>query len=387
MAPIYILGTSGKIKNPDDIEISKLLQIAGANTGNLMFQYAVSRMIGNEKRFIGIDGMPYLDAGDCSDGAYLVFPAANHLRAGADWSGLCSFFENLKIPLVLIGLGAQADSSLNIEETARNLIQDSSCKRLIDVLKSKAALITVRGKFTADLCKILDIPNVEILGCPSLMLNPNANAGQQIAEKISHLETNQHVKMALTAAAPFEIRGSHKNDLEKILFRITKRQNGLYVQQSGGDSCIAIAGRRFGQLSVGGLKSIRDILAPDLSLDEFLDYHKDKGRVFTSAEQWIESLKPFDLCFGTRLHGNMAAIAGGTPGCVIHHDSRTEELAQEMQLPQIRAEEISESESMATLLTKIQFDANAFDRSRTEKARKYKQLFDGLGIEPCLDHL
>lgn len=380
MKPVYILGTSGHISNPEGRSISELLEIAGANTGNLMFQYAVGRMIGGEKRFIGKANLPYNEAGGCGDGSYLVFPAANHLRTGADWSGLCGFFENSKVPLVIIGLGAQADSTADPRKTAEALRNDASAMRLINVLRNKAAWISVRGAFTAEVCELLEIPNVEILGCPSLLLNPHPDAGKRMAGKLTQAARSPNPSIALSAAGPFDIRNSPKADLEKRLFSHTRKANGLYVQQSGGEAAIAIASRRFESLTLSALLSIRGILEPDLGLEVFIDYFRNRGRFFISAEEWINSMAPLDFCLGTRLHGNMAAIAGGTPGCVISHDSRTDELAEEMMLPRLTGKDLLEARDLRDLISKVKFDPVGFDRSRLAKVSKYVSSLGKLGL-------
>ena len=49
LKPVYILGTNGKVENPEKYSIEELLKIVGLNTGNLMFQYAVAQMIADPK--------------------------------------------------------------------------------------------------------------------------------------------------------------------------------------------------------------------------------------------------------------------------------------------------------------------------------------------------
>jgi hypothetical protein len=382
MKPVYILGTPGRINEPEGRSIQEILDIAGLNTGNLMFQFAVARMIGADKRFIGRANIPYAEAGGCGDGSHLVFPAANHLRIGADWSGLCGFFENSKVPLVIIGLGAQADSTTNPAAVAASIRADASASRLADVIREKSAWISVRGVFTAEVCQLLGIHDIEVLGCPSLMLNPNEDAGRRIAAKLAAAATNRTPRLSLTAAGPFDIRGGPKAELERQLFNHVYSNRGLYVQQSGGDTAVAASWRRFDQVAVSALISIRETLAPELALDQLVGFLKDRGRFFTSAEDWIRAMKPLDCCFGTRLHGNMAAIAADVPGCVVSHDSRTDELADEMKLPRLDAADVPAARKTRDLIRRVRFDAAAFDRSRAKKRLVYENALHRLGLCP-----
>ena len=91
-------------------------------------------------------------------------------------------------------------------------------------------------------------------------------------------------------------------------------------------------------------------------------------------------MESIDVCVGTRLHGNMAAIAAGTPGCVISHDSRTDELAETMGLPRCGASRLLETSGLSPLLESIRFNAEQFDRVRSEKRAVYIQKLSNLGI-------
>lgn len=380
MKPVYILGTNGKVENPEEFTIEELLKIVGLNTGNLMFQYAVSKLIDGPKNFIGLSGIPYNDAAGCRDGSYLVFPAANHLRTGADWSGLCGFFENCKVPLIVLGLGAQADSTSDPKATAEALKADVSAMRLVKVLRDKAAWITVRGEFTAEVCRLLDLKEVDVLGCPSLMLNPHADAGKRMAWKLEQTKKKENPRIAFTAAGPWDIKGSHKEDLERRFFQIIRKHPGLYVQQSGGEAALAFAMLKFDKLPLSSLLSFRQILDPDISLDDLVAFAKSKARLYFDAEKWIAAMETVDLCFGTRLHGNMAAIAAGTPGCVISHDSRTDELAEQMVLPRLGKQQIQQDSDLLNILKRVTLDSDRFDRSRAEKRFIYISKFRALGF-------
>ena len=378
--PTYILGTNGQIENPENYSIQELLKTVGLNTGNLMFQYAVASMIGGTKHFIGFTGIPYVEAAGCKDGSCLVFPAANHLRTGADWSGLCGFLEQCTVPLVVLGLGAQADSMSDPFATAQALQADASAMRFVKVLRDKATWISVRGEFTAAVCDFLGLRDVDVLGCPSLMLNPHADAGQRIARKLDVAKAKDNPRIAVTAASPFEIKGSQKEELERKLLGLLRVGDGLYVQQSGGESAVAFAMLHFSKLPVSSLLSIRQVLDPSLSLDDFVEFARKKLRIYFNAENWIQAMQSVDLCMGTRLHGNMAATAASTPGCVISHDSRTYELAEGMKLPRLEAAPLQNLTETKDLLSAISFNADQFDRTRAERRTVYACQLNILGL-------
>ncbi len=50
--------------------------------------------------------------------------------------------------------------------------------------------------------------------------------------------------------------------------------------------------------------------------------------IFCNVPKWMEFLNDSDLTFGSRLHGNIAAVLAGTPALLVTKDSRTKELAE-----------------------------------------------------------
>ncbi len=60
-----------------------------------------------------------------------------------------------------------------------------------------------------------------------------------------------------------------------------------------------------------------------------------QDQVFADAEPWKKFLSQQDFAFGTRIHGNIAALASGTPAMLLAHDSRTLELARFHGMPYI----------------------------------------------------
>ena len=56
-------------------------------------------------------------------------------------------------------------------------------------------------------------------------------------------------------------------------------------------------------------------------------------RVPVDPVTWISELRSYDFAYGTRIHGNIAALLAGTPSVVLVHDSRTLELSRYFELP------------------------------------------------------
>jgi hypothetical protein len=347
-----------------------------------MFQYAVTRMIDAELTHISPAEAPYSDRSAYSDARALVFPAANHLRPGADWTGLNNYLNAAKIPLVVFGLGAQAPDREGEAATIEALKTDTHVRRLVDILREKAVLVTVRGPFSQAVCAELGLPDVDPLGCPSVFLNPDPALGAGLSARFAALKTRTVApRLAITAAAPFEIRDDPaKRELERRMFSWLRNTDGLYVQQSGGVSAMKATDGHWYDLDAETLHAIAGILAPQASALDVWALLARQGRFYTSAPDWISAMSDRELVLGTRLHGTMAALAAGAPAAIITHDSRTSELAATMHLPQVAMQQVMASPTLAAATAHIHFDGAAFDQWRAITAARMVAVCSRIGL-------
>ncbi|RAH96527.1 hypothetical protein DLJ53_31945 [Acuticoccus sediminis] len=389
--PLAFMGTPGFVRDPSRFDTPGLLAALGANSGNLMFQYAAAQLLAGPQRHIGRSEIPYTDPAALRGAKYVVVPAANHLRLGADWTGFSNFLERARRPLVVLGLGAQSPRLGGERGTIEALKADPQVSRLAGVIRERAAFVSVRGAFSQTVCAEFGIDNVEVLGCPSALLNPDPEAGAAMAAKLEAARASPEVPLfGLTAAAPFEIaRETEKRALERRLFAWLRARGGLYVQQSGGPEAVHAAGRSWQTVPAGARGTIKSVLEPGAGDDEFWSFMARRGRFYTSAPEWMKEMGQLALMLGTRLHGNMAAIAAGTPGVVIAHDSRTGELAETMHLPAVDMEAVMAASSIGEVLAAVRFDGPAFDawRRRTAATLADRMAALGIGVSAHLERL
>lgn len=379
--PVAILGTPGEVREPARFDDDTLLTVLGSNSGNLMFQYAASQIIEGPQRHISLAEIPYSQTERLKEAKALVFPAANHLRLGADWTGLNNYLDQAKLPLIVFGLGAQSPKIGGERETIAALKADPGVTRMVSIFRERGVFVSVRGSFTQKVCEELGLPGTEILGCPSALINDDPQLGRKMADRIAALGTAEAPRIAVTAAAPFEIREDlPKRDLERRLFHWVHRSEGLYVQQSGGKAAMNAANGRWYDLSAGPRKSIHAVLAPEIDPVEFWAFMARSARFYLSVPQWREEMAGMDLVLGTRLHGNMAAIAAGTPGVIIAHDSRTGELGDTMHLPRLDMADAMAAGSLQEAISQISFDGAEFDAWRGRTAATLARAFERIGL-------
>jgi hypothetical protein len=381
---VAFLGTSGSIENPGRFSLEDRLRAAGANTGNLVFQRAAAEIVGDERRFIGLSGIPYTDPTAFRGVDFLVFPAANHLRTGADWTGLTNFIAKSPAPCVVLGLGAQASLDEGEEAATARLLADENLRRFADALARKCVFISVRGRFSRKVAEAFGL-DVEPLGCPSLFLSDDPALGVRLAAKLAALAAGPDeapLKFALTAAGLYEIEDPEKLAVERRLFAWLHAANGLYVQQSGGASVVRFAAGEMREVKLGEVMGFRNRLMPDGSLDEFVRFMGERQRLYWSIDDWRAQLGAMPLVMGTRLHGNMVALSVGTPAIFLAHDTRTQELADFMAVPQADFPAVIDAGGPRALARAVRFDGDAFDANRRELARRYVRAFDRIGLVP-----
>ena len=384
---IAIMGTPGFVRAPERFDDEELIQVLGQNSGNLVFQYAVSKIVDAEKVYVSRAETPYSDASAVADVSHVVFPAANHLRLGADWSGLNGYLNNVKVPLVLFGLGAQSPHISGEQDTIDAMKRDPHLVRLVDILKEKASFVSVRGAYTQRVCEEMGLHNTHLFGCPSAMINGNRNLGQQLESKIQNVKHIESPSLGIAAAAPFEISNeSKKLEVERKLIAWLTGTKGMYLQQSGAVVSMLASNGRWNELPENSRKSIARILSPESDTKEIEGLMLEKGRFFVNVPEWIKAIEGLDIVMGTRIHGNMAALAAGTPGILCAHDSRTGELGRTMRIPSISIENLKTSHSLSDALERVEFCGTNFDHWRTNTASNMVLELDKVGLK-ATNHL
>lgn len=380
------LGTPGLVPSPERFSNPDLLKAVGANSGNLLFQYAATRLIGGTKEHVGFSGKPYGDASVFRGLDYFVFPAANHLRSDGDWKLLTGFLKLIKAPLIVLGLGAQAEQGADPRKTADAIRENQSVVDLVTLFAERAQLITVRGKFSEAVCHELGLRNVVRLGCQSQFINPDPALGATVVRQLAELRAGDgSARIGLTASAPNELHG-WRGRLEEKLFDWVDRSDGLYVQQSCEDWFFNGAQGHLAELAEPHLAYAHAHIAPAMGRNEFLAALRAAFRLYFDAGRWIAEVGEMDMMIGTRIHGNMAALAASRPGILVVHDARVTELATEMHIPQVEGDVVIGAKDYAEVLNEVEFDAAAFDKARVEKATRLVEEFEQLGVPPS-DHL
>lgn len=291
--------------------------LIGTNSGNLLFSHAAARLLSTTQVEIAADvfNAREEDAGWINERFdHFVIPLANAFRPDflehLDQMSAC--IEQLRIPVTVFGVGAQAVGEGDPAELAP-LTQH--VRRFVSAVLDRSASIGVRGEFTANYLKSLGFGSsqVDIIGCPSMFLT---NGVERVPSLAPELTPQSRIGMSLTP---------HIYGIREMAERHRKAyRRSLYVAQDSRDLRIFL--QREWDTPVEDLDG-----APITPKDPILS--PSTTAFYLDPRTWIHGLSEIDVAFGTRIHGNVAALLAGRPAYVLAHDSRTLELARYFEIP------------------------------------------------------
>ena len=376
----FVIGLQPKIDSallPTEVASRR----CGQNTGNLVAGFALCRHL---------DFPEVLDFGAPlaqmnRSGRIGVVQGANQLGAHFNGGRWLQPIDAVEFDLAIVGVGIQGPLTLSRSSgqrwTAESRADESIPQEAFDWIAriaerapNAAANIGVRGKVTQEaLAQRGFAERVEIIGCPSLFINPNARLGVQIAAN---------------AGAPERIAVLAGHDawrdlqpVEAELARLVSETSGSYIGQHG-NRIMKITRGEADQLPEEDLLACRDYICPSLTSEQFKAWCGAYGNLFFNVSAWIEHYRRFDFVVGLRLHGVVLALQAGVPALCIAHDARMLELCQTMRIPHALPVQIEQGITAKDLHQLATFDAEAFDANRRALCRNYLGFLRKNGLKP-----
>lgn len=352
---IAIIGNPGYVKQSFLKSAEDVFKEVGLNTGNLAFWYAVNSHIENEKTYFNWEFDPdYLNK--VFDRVFFI--AANQLNPDWDMSYLAGKFLQLKIPLIVIGLGAQAEFNQDVYKQ-----QDGTIK-FMEAISEKSTHISVRGPLTKSVLEKHGIHNVKITGCPSNFINPKLDIA-----KLSNPKNclNKNLKNII-----FNIDIVPK--LRNFLPLISDWSKGLddFIFVSQAPLNIIEAARSddiYKKTEL--LTNIRDLVFPGSTLKYTASFVNRSFKAYFNAEMWLEDLLHYDFSIGSRMHGNMLAFQIGVPTVFIAHDERVLEMFQTMKLPYLMLEDAVKYKNLNSIINHVVYDEDEYRNTRKKLCNEY----------------
>ena len=348
-----------------------MLLATGGNAGNLALWHAARLLFDAEEiQLISRDTRPEAVSPNVE---VVVIPAANFLHAGADLGGMAALVRAINRPCLVVGLGAQAES-----ETAAPKLKTGTLDFLREVSRLSPS-IYLRGEFSRNFCSDLGVENTTVLGCPSVLINPDPRLGARIEAGIAALDGVSGPFAVLAACIKPELQS-----VERELARLVQLNPGsTYFVQRPLEMIKPIYGAALtGPTEIAYFRRCSEFLgfATPAALMAFL---RQNGQVPTSVSDWAHGLRRFAAGVNTRIHGTMLGLIAGLPSLCICHDTRTRELARQMRVPHVEPRDLIEHRySVPALFAATRFSGSHFDTGRGEMAAGYVAAVRAVGLSP-----
>lgn len=327
--------------------VKELFSDCGNNVGNLLFINAAYKQIKFTEATFGY----ILDAAKINaEYDLVVIPAANWVNSGLDLGGFYEQLKNIKIKVIVLGIGAQSGDKSVIPSLPRG------SRLFLDFVSENSSFISTRGKFTTEVLNYYGYNNCVTTGCPSIFLN--CSPEPQRMDNTFTYDNDRVVLQGTRHNIPnhdFYQSGQHARHRQFIRYALTG--NYEYIIQSELEEIYYSLGRINNQEI---LKKVNESLEKyyEKPINSGLaDYLSRKHHFFYSIEEWKSFLQTQSLVVTTRIHGAIMALHSSTPGILLWHDSRTQEIADHAALPNMSFEEYDLLKGPDQVIEKINYDA------------------------------
>lgn len=370
--PPFLFGLSPGAAAQAPSHATARYEAVGLNTGNIAFAHAIDAHLGGGLRAVEYGQWAQANRME----GIAVLPAANQLGSHTDYHVSAQAFCDISAPMVLIGLGAQS-GPMRVQMPKLHAGTVDWVRQIVDHAPTPRPNIGVRGSFTR---YVLDrhglADHAEVIGCPSLFLNPDPRLGERIAANIRPPER--------VAVAAGHQGWRHLRRLEASLANLVTHPGGYVVQSPL--ALVRLASGEAERIPKDNLAKCRDYVGPDLTVAEFVRWMQRHGSAFYDVPSWLAHYRQFDFVVGTRIHGTILGLQAGVPSLCVVHDMRMLELCQTLKVPHVRAEDVAEGVSREELVGLLNFDAAEFDRNRQQLCASYVAFLKGNGL-PVVDWL
>jgi len=344
--------------------------VFGKNVGNLVFSDSMHRILsvpGAEvlpNTFLAErEGVtqPYLDnINDSFD--HFVVPLANAFRVSflPNLDLLTQTIKGLKIPTTVVGVGVSGGGG-SLEKDVDEVSDDlkRGVKQFVNAVLDRSATIGVRGENTRRFLNRLGYGDdlVDVIGCPSLYRN---GRDLRIEKRAAAITKDSHFSMNVSPYVGYMGDSS--------IYHARKYRNMTYIPQDLETLRLLLWARNPQKWAAKMPTHVGHPL-----------YEQDRMRFFVDSRTWIDHLATQDFSFGTRIHGNIAALVARTPAVVLVHDTRTQELAEFHEIPFRLVPDLPRNVDAADLYEEA--DYTAFNNGHNARFENFLSFLKRNGIE------
>lgn len=336
------------------------------NFGNMLIGHAVHSFLAKSPILTPPELRSPAEADErCS---HVVIPAANWLWKDFDFGDIADFLERTRLPVTIIGLGAQTN-----DRTTTSPIHPNTM-RLMRLIAERSATLGVRGFYTAEVLAANGVHNVEVIGCPSIY---TSRCPVVRIDTAGLADLKAPVVNFSRRVIEHSFNASAMQAVENAVLQFALQHDSAFVAQ---DELEELA------LSTGAEVDTRRLTQYFASSDatRVVDFFKHRTRWFHDVDSWAAFMRGRSVAIGTRFHGNLLGLVNGVPALFIIHDSRTMELCSLIGAPSVHLNEIDPGTDCAALLAE-RVASLSFGRFEASYAALYRR-FVGFLSRNGLDH-
>ncbi|MEU0129761.1 polysaccharide pyruvyl transferase family protein [Streptomyces sp. NPDC006289] len=365
-----ILLRSGK--SPFDVaslEQSLDRDVFATNAGNLIFSDASHKILTTPRAEVFSNGIrtdPSAAGRINEEFDVFVVPLANAFRPTFErpLKRMTQLIKKLRIPVVVLGVGAQADLKY---DASRLKAMEPTVREFVTEVLNRSASIGVRGEFTEQYLKSMGFRDVEVIGCPSMFMNGDTFQLEKKSE-------------SLTAESRISVNGSHSAVRSHGLDAIIRQAHERYPH-------LRFVGQNLLEAQLLHWRETGNPIGAQTSMPTHPShpmYREGKVRLYVDPATWIDELRAFDFSFGSRIHGNIAALLAGVPSTVLCSDSRTLELCRYFGIPHRKISETPRNIDPAELYEAADF--GELVNGHKERFLRFTGFMEKNGLENTFHH-
>jgi Polysaccharide pyruvyl transferase len=254
---------------------------------------------------------------------FVLLRGSNYIHEQMDWTHFGDWVEALDLPVLCIGVGAQAEQERKIQLPPEG-------RRVWKAIADRAVEIGVRGSFSAETLHYNGIHNVKIVGCPSMF------RGLDRDMKLRHRTGGPKL---VTFSVRREVDASYSSDPE--LFATTQKRliaklalvADLYLSCHGEPEEKAFFYKAPENMARATVKLVKDGWFDEVTGTLLRRLYENRLYYVASPSDYDFYVKQFDAAIGYRVHAVLPALAQGVPGALFAYDTRSRELAECFDLP------------------------------------------------------
>ncbi|MDQ0796411.1 hypothetical protein QFZ58_004899 [Streptomyces sp. B1I3] len=343
--------------------------VFATNAGNLIFSDAAHKLLTTPRAEVfsnGIRADPSAAERINEEFDVFVVPLANAFRPTFErpLKRMTQLIKKLRIPVVVLGVGAQADLKYN---AARLKPMEPTVREFVTEVLNRSASIGVRGEFTEQYLNAMGFRDVEVIGCPSMFMNGEAFTLEKRVE-------------ALSAESRISVNGSHSAVRSHGLDAIIRQAHQRYPN-------LRFVGQNLFEAELLHWRETSHPTGAQTSMPTHPShpmYQEGKVRLYVDPATWISELRSFDFSFGSRIHGNIAALLAGVPSTVLCSDSRTLELCRYFGIPHRKISETPKNIDPAELYAAADF--GDLVNGHKERFLRFTGFMEKNGLENTFTH-